>query len=182
MSFEKTDSRGTWVSDDGLAWALASPSQDRIDEMESIRLRNEGEVRPPSREESAALAARLAVVDKVRADELDDDTVSQLVALFPPLADGLDVKAGEVYSWDGTLVEVIQDHTTQQDWIDAMDPSLFKVHRAYGVVTDWVQPTGSTDAYQTGEAVRYEGNIYTSLIDANTTVPGSDDRWWELVD
>ena len=131
---------------------------------------------------SRDLAARLTVVDKVRADELDDDTVSQLVALFPPLTAGLDGKAGEVYAWDGTLVEVIQDHTTQQDWIDAMDPSLFKVHRAYGVVTDWVQPTGSTDAYQTGEAVRYEGNIYTSLIDANTTVPGSDDRWWELVD
>lgn len=25
------------------------------------------------------------------------------------------------------------------------------------------------------------GVEYESLIDANTTVPGSDDRWWELV-
>ena len=38
---------------------------------------------PQEGAEAAALAARLTVVDKVRADELDDDTVAGLVALFP---------------------------------------------------------------------------------------------------
>ena len=124
------------------------------------------------------VAARLAVVDKVRADVLTDDEVSTVAALFPALVAGLDVQAGEVYQWDGTLVEVIQPHTTQQGWIDTMNPSLFKVHRTYGVVTDWAQPSGAHDAYSIGEAVRYADVVYTSQIDANTTTPGTDDRWW----
>lgn len=45
----------------------------------------------------------------------------------------------------------------------------------------WVQPTGAQDAYATGERVTYEGAVYESLIDGNTTVPGSDPRWWEKV-
>lgn len=45
----------------------------------------------------------------------------------------------------------------------------------------WVQPTGAQDAYDTGDRVTYQGVVYESLIDANTTIPGSDPRWWKQV-
>lgn len=61
------------------------------------------------------------------------------------------------------------------------------------VVTDgvaaWVQPTGSQDAYATGDLVTHDNPndggaiwVYQSNIDANTAEPGRDgtfDRWWE---
>lgn len=49
-------------------------------------------------------------------------------------------------------------------------------------VIDWVPPTGAHDAPNIGDKRRYEGVIYRSKIDGNTTVPGSDTRWWEVAD
>jgi hypothetical protein len=48
-------------------------------------------------------------------------------------------------------------------------------------VTDWYPPTGAHDAYDVGDRVRHAGGIYISLIAANTTVPGSDPRWWSVL-
>lgn len=42
----------------------------------------------------------------------------------------------------------------------------------------WVPPTGAHDAYPRGWTVTHDGTLYESLIPANTTVPGSDPRWW----
>lgn len=47
-----------------------------------------------------------------------------------------------------------------------------------GVPPVWTQPTGAHDAWQTGEHVMHGDVEYESLIDANTTTPGTDDRWW----
>lgn len=47
---------------------------------------------------------------------------------------------------------------------------------------EWIQPTGSHDAYDTGDKVTHNGHKYTSNIDGNTTEPGTDDRWWTLVE
>lgn len=46
----------------------------------------------------------------------------------------------------------------------------------------WKQPTGSHDAYNTGDKVSHNDHKYTSNIDGNTTEPGSDERWWTLVE
>lgn len=41
-----------------------------------------------------------------------------------------------------------------------------------GVASDWVQPTGSHDAYMRGDRVIFvDGNVYESLIDANVWSP-----------
>ena len=45
----------------------------------------------------------------------------------------------------------------------------------------WVQPTGAHDAYSIGDKVTYNGKRYISQIDGNTTIPGSDARWWQEV-
>ena len=46
---------------------------------------------------------------------------------------------------------------------------------------EWVQPTGAHDAYNIGDHVTYQGEHYISNINGNTTVPGSDERWWTKV-
>lgn len=52
---------------------------------------------------------------------------------------------------------------------------------AEGSTPEWVQPTGSHDAYQTGDHITFEGDEYVSLIDANTWSPTSYPQGWELV-
>lgn len=44
----------------------------------------------------------------------------------------------------------------------------------------WVQPTGGHDAYSFGARVTHNNIRYVSLIDFNTTVPGTG-RYWEVV-
>lgn len=48
-------------------------------------------------------------------------------------------------------------------------------------VRDWTPPTGAHDAPNAGDRRRYAGVVYESKIDGNTTVPGSDARWWEAL-
>ena len=38
-------------------------------------------------------------------------------------------------------------------------------------ILEWEQPTGAHDAYNTGDQVTYSGNLWTSLVDANTWAP-----------
>ncbi len=46
-------------------------------------------------------------------------------------------------------------------------------------VPDWVQPTGAHDAYQTGDKVRFKGEVYVSLIDGNVWSPEAYPAGWQ---
>jgi len=46
---------------------------------------------------------------------------------------------------------------------------------------EWVQPSGSEDAYSTGDEVSFGGLVYRSLIDANTWSPADYAEGWEQV-
>lgn len=62
---------------------------------------------PPAPLHTLSTAARLAVTPLVKAETLTDEQVAEVSALFPDWAPGIAVQVGEVYRWDGTLVEVI---------------------------------------------------------------------------
>ena len=142
---------------------------------------NDQEAQYPSEFESLKQVARLVVLPKLAADEIDDDDAPLFAGLFPSWSVGVAVAVGEVYRWDGTLVEVIQAHATQADWTPDLVPALFKVHRAVGSVAAWVQPTGAHDAYALGERVAFKGATYESLIAANTYSPTAYPAGWQLI-
>jgi hypothetical protein len=48
-------------------------------------------------------------------------------------------------------------------------------------VREWTMPTGAHDAPNVGDHRWHDGQVWRSLIVGNTTVPGSDPRWWEPV-
>lgn len=48
-------------------------------------------------------------------------------------------------------------------------------------ITDFVQPTGAHDAYQIGDKVRYNGQIYESLINGNVWAPDVYPAGWKVV-
>ena len=82
---------------------------------------------------------------------------------------------------DVQLYKVVQAHTSQADWPPDKTPALYT---PIGLDDDgypvWSQPTGAHDAYDKGDVVDYNGVLYESQIDGNTTVPGSDERFWKV--
>ena len=175
----------------------------------------------------------------VTLDATDAQTIAARMveaAQYPPWRAGMDVEAGEVYTHERNLYEVVQGHRTQADWTPIVAKALFKryyepsddpwpwvqplgAHDAYPVgarvlhdgatwvntipanvwapgVTgwereggepepetpaEWVQPTGGHDAYNIGDRVTFEGNIYESLIDANVWSPTAYPQGWHLI-
>lgn len=130
----------------------------------------------PTVEESAKIASRIVAIPLLAT--ADDATVESLAGLFPDWEPAIAVKAAEVYRWDGTLVEVVQAHTTQADWTPDKVPALFKIHRKAGSVAPWKQPIGSSDAYKKGEKVTFEGFTWESLIDGNVWSPTAYPAGW----
>ena len=50
-----------------------------------------------------------------------------------------------------------------------------------GETPEWVQPTGEHDAYNTGDRVAFEGDVYESVIDGNTWSPTAYPQGWEKI-
>jgi hypothetical protein len=127
---------------------------------------------PITADEAITRLAKITLAPLVRADTLTPDQIVDLAPLFPQWAPGITVSPGEVYSWDGTLVEVIQAHMTQADWTPDRVPALFKIHRQAGTVAPWVQPAGAHDAYQIGDRVTHNGQAWESTAANNVWEPG----------
>lgn len=115
----------------------------------------------------------------------DDPDAAASAVPATPWAGGLAVAEGALLSYEGAVYRVIQPHTTQADWHPDAVPALY---RRIGAVGDppgqpqpWVQPTGAHDAYQKGDRVVFEGNIYESLIDANVWSPSAYPAGWQLI-
>lgn len=120
---------------------------------------------------------------------MDADTqVEEMLAVssvFPSYEIGKAYKAKQVFSYgtnsvgDPQLYQVLQDHTSSAEWTPGTATSLYK---AIGVTSsgypEWVQPLGASDAYNTGDIVSYNGNLYQSTIDANVWAPDAYPAGW----
>ena len=98
---------------------------------------------------------------------------------------GHEYKKDDRFLWseNNKFYKVLQNHTSQADWTPDTAVSLYvEIPDPSVEWPEWKQPTGAHDAYNTGDKVSHNGKHYTSNIDANTTKPGSDDRWWTLVE
>lgn len=117
------------------------------------------------------------------------DYLDNMPDLFPDWTAGVTYKAGNRVLYDGKLYKVLQGHTSQGDWKPDAAASLFTpVHGATAsddgevTVDEWpefVQPTGSHDAYKKGDKITYAGKHYISLIDANVYSPDAYAAGWQ---
>lgn len=124
---------------------------------------------------------------KIQAQALDDADAVKVPALYDEWSgDGVDYKQGQRLRFQGLLVKVLQDHTSQPDWAPNAAPSLFVVilpgQDGSGVeVGVWQQPD-STNGYSTGDRVIHNGHLWRSKVDDNVDEPGTDNgfRWEDL--
>lgn len=121
------------------------------------------------------------------ADSLDENIAMEIATVYDAWEEKKEYKAGKYLTYgensvgDPQLYRVVKNHTSQADWPPYAEPSLYK---PIGLDEDgypvWSPPTGEHDAYDEGDIVDHEGILYESKINGNTTVPGSDERWWKV--
>lgn len=119
----------------------------------------------------SADVAALAVESTVKPEQI----VSRIIDAQkrPPWRIGVDVKVGDVYTYERNLYEVIQAHKTQSDWTPVVAKSLYKrFYEPTDAPWPWVQPTGAHDAYPVGARVTYGGFTWRNDIPANVWQPG----------
>lgn len=135
----------------------------------------------------AALELRKAL--QLFLSTMDVDTSSkemmEVASVFPKYQVGKSYKVKDVFAYgensvgDVQLYQVLQNHTSANEWKPDTSVSLYK---AIGVTEDgypeWVQPIGATDAYNINDIVSYNGNLYISTINANVWAP--DINGWDL--
>ena len=110
----------------------------------------------------------------------DESTMMEIADIYPKWnGNSKNYKAGDIFSYgvnaDGEtqLYSVLQDHTSQPDWTPDTASSLYKkVGFTDSGISVWTQPLGATDAYNIGDEVSHNGQIWTSDIDGNVWEPG----------
>lgn len=78
---------------------------------------------------------------------------------------------GEIVPYNGEKYEVLQGHHLSEEWKPDQTPALYKKLQS-GEWPEWVQPTGSHDAYAKGGKVSHNGQHWTSDVDGNVWEPG----------
>lgn len=120
------------------------------------------------------------------AASLTDEQALEVATVYAPWKESKAYKAGEFFTYganavgDPQLYKVVQDHTSQADWLPDLTASLYK---AVGLDDAghpvWSQPTGAHDAYNTGDVVNYNGALYESTIDGNVYAPDAYPAGWK---
>lgn len=121
------------------------------------------------------------------AQTLSNEQALEVATIFPKYIIGKTYKEGEIFTYgvngvgDPQLYKVVQDHTSQEDWVPSENPALYTPiglnESGYPI---WSKPTGAHDAYNTGDIVEYNGTLYKSLIDGNAYSPEEYPNGWEV--
>lgn len=118
------------------------------------------------------------------ANTLDNDSALIIATVFDEWAVNKEYKINDYLTYgentvgDPQLYQVLQAHTSQENWKPNETPSLYK---AIGIdehgYPEWSQPVGAEDAYRIGDIVSYNGTLYICISDYNVYAP---DVWgWE---
>lgn len=137
-------------------------------------------------------AVKTAAANVYHADVVNNEIVSSdpvvvvdrllFVRSHPEWHAGATVTAGDVWFYEGNLYRVVQSHKVEANWTPITARALWTRYYESDEIPDWVQPTGTHDAWPLGARVMHLDRIWISQIPANTTVPGSDVRWWVLAE
>lgn len=128
------------------------------------------------------LAVKLRPFIEKAALSLDDEDALEAVQLFPRWDDSAEYKVGDKVRLQNILYKCLQNHIAQPTWSPISAPSLWAkvLIPDPNVVPDWEQPD-STNAYQIGDKVRFNGKIYESTIANNIWSPSDYPAGWKEV-
>ncbi len=116
---------------------------------------------------------------------LTDEKAMEIPAVFDQWEVGKAYTVGDFLTYgvnsvgDPQLYKVAQAHTSQADWKPDITQALYTPigldESGYPI---WAQPTGAHDAYNAGDVVNYNGELYESLVDGNVYAPDAYPAGW----
>ena len=128
------------------------------------------------------LAVKLRPFIEKAASNLDDADALEAVQLFPQWDDSTRYKEGDRVRFQNTLYKCLLDHIAQPTWSPITSPSLWAKVLIPNpeVIPAWEQPD-STNAYQIGDKVTFEGKTYESVIANNIWSPAAYPAGWKEI-
>ena len=124
-------------------------------------------------------------IGKIVANQVTDDAVALTIQEFYDIWEvGATYEVGRYLQYKGVLYKVLQPHTSQETWTPDVASSLYAkvlIDPTEETIPDWEQPD-STNAYMTGDKVRFEGVVYESTIDNNIWSPTAYPAAWKIVE
>lgn len=124
----------------------------------------------------------------VLADNLTDEQKELITSQYRKIGVGDMVYPDEIVNINGELFKYVQPNEVEivtESWLT--DASLFtpflqaETDDGIPVVEEFKQPTGEHDAYQTGDKVLFDGDVYESIIDNNIWSPVDYPQGWKKV-
>lgn len=106
-------------------------------------------------------------------DNITDDQAASAVYIYPEWKANGEYNANDRVRYGDTLYKCLTPHTAQETWTPVDAPSLW----AKVLIPDeneipvWEQPL-STNPYNKGDKVMYNGVVWMSTIDGNVWQPG----------
>ena len=128
------------------------------------------------------LAVKLRPYIEKAALSLDDEDALEAVQLFPRWNESAEYKVGDKVRLQNVLYKCLQNHIAQPTWSPIAAPSLWAkvLIPDPDIIPEWEQPD-STNAYQIGDKVRFEGKVYESVISNNIWSPAAYPMGWKEV-
>ena len=103
----------------------------------------------------------------------DEEALEEPIELFNKWHPGVLYSTGTRVRYENELYKVLQDHTSQENWLPTEAVSLYSkvLPGQDGDIGEWVQPD-STNPYMKDDKVTHNGKTWISIIDYNVWEPG----------
>ena len=129
--------------------------------------------------------ASLNKIGKIVANNVTDDAVALTIQEFYDIWEvGVTYEVGRYLQYKSVLYKVLQPHTSQETWTPDVASSVYAkvlIDPSGESIPEWEQPD-STNAYMTGDKVRFEGVVYESTMDNNIWSPADYPAAWKVVE
>lgn len=129
------------------------------------------------------LAQKLRPFIEKAAMSLNDKESLEAVQLFPHWSgDAVGYFIGDKVQYNNILYKCLQTHTSQSEWTPVAAASLWAkiLIPDENVIPEWEQP-GSTNGYQIGDKVMFEGKVYECQIANNVWSPSAYPAGWKEI-
>lgn len=128
------------------------------------------------------LAIKLRPYIEKAAANLDDTDAIEAIQLFPKWEPNIQYEQNDRVRYENVLYRCLQPHNSQESWTPIAAASLWAkvLIPDENVIPEWEQPD-STNAYQIGDKVMFEGKTYESLINNNIWSPAAYPAGWREI-
>ena len=124
-------------------------------------------------------------IGRLVANQVVDDVVAlEISEFYDEWKPNQKYEVGRYLRYKDVLYKVLQAHTSQDSWTPDTTASLYAkvlIDPTGETIPEWVQPD-STNAYMTGDKVRYNGVVYESTIDNNIWSPEAYPAGWKVIE